>query len=391
MRNAVPLFLILSVLAIMLVAGCTFTAPSTEQPSVQQVVPSCTPIWDCSMWSPCISGTQTRNCQDYNRCGVTTNKPSVTQSCCEENWACTSYGSCTSSGVQYRTCTDLNYCGTTVNKPSESMSCAISQPEQILWNSKTYYYTEPYYGNYCDKIDQYDSSVRQALAEATINHPMNGTTADIYQLFDIYDWVRKNIVYQTSPLAGIPYSPSQTLATRTGDCKNQAVLIASMVEALGAEARVIADIECKHAYAMVRFGPTDMNMTSYTQAIAIHYGYNKSIKYSRNDEGVWVIFDPAGGTYPGDTLEACYGSKTVYEIRTCVECANLYPNTPYTYVDHCYSHCPSDTITASQYACENCQEGLQACNNQCLRCIDPNQYLATDCRCYDRYAGTPWG
>lgn len=42
---------------------------------------------------------------------------------CVEDWNCTAWSAC-SGGVQTRTCTDLNACGTTLNKPAESQSCS---------------------------------------------------------------------------------------------------------------------------------------------------------------------------------------------------------------------------------------------------------------------------
>jgi len=339
--------------------------------------PTCNPNWYCNDWSLCKGGTETRTCRDINNCGIMTNKPSETNSClCTESWACTSYGSCTSSGVQYRTCTDTNYCGTTFNKPTESTYCNIPQPEKS-WSFTSYENTEPYFGSYCDKINPYDLSVRQAAADAIRNHP---GAYSVDQLFDVYDWVRKNIMYQSVALAGIPYSPSQTLATRSGDCKNQAVLIASMIGAIGGTAKVVANVECEHSYAIVLFGSPDMDMTSFSQAVTNHYGSNTRVTTQKNDKGVWVIFDPAGAIYPGSTLGACYGSKTVYEVTSCLYCVNQYPSNPYTYENQCYSQCPSGTITTNQYACGACTEGY-ACNNQCLHC-DPGYSLHTDCRCY---------
>jgi|GEM_PF-6896535 hypothetical protein len=52
---------------------------------------------------------------------------------CAENWNCTVWSSC-SSGSQTRTCTDSNSCGTTNNKPAESQSCS---PLSVAINSPT--------------------------------------------------------------------------------------------------------------------------------------------------------------------------------------------------------------------------------------------------------------
>lgn len=43
--------------------------------------PTCTETWSCSGWSSCINGQQTRTCSDSNSCGTAINKPSITQSC----------------------------------------------------------------------------------------------------------------------------------------------------------------------------------------------------------------------------------------------------------------------------------------------------------------------
>ena len=42
---------------------------------------SCTPNWNCGSWSSCLNGQQTRTCTDLNSCGVSTNKPTESQTC----------------------------------------------------------------------------------------------------------------------------------------------------------------------------------------------------------------------------------------------------------------------------------------------------------------------
>ena len=42
---------------------------------------TCTPEWECSEWSDCIDGSQTRECTDSNNCGDTFSKPPETTSC----------------------------------------------------------------------------------------------------------------------------------------------------------------------------------------------------------------------------------------------------------------------------------------------------------------------
>lgn len=207
---------------------------------------------------------------------------------------------------------------------------------------------EPYYHQYCDRIDPYDLEVRKAASEAIKN---DSGQYSVTQLFDIYDWVKSNINYQNVPLSGIPYSASETLATRSGDCKNQAVLIASMVGAIGGTARVVLDPTCQHAYTIVRFGSAGENLSWFKQAVYSHYGNNVQIITFVNNQGTWVIFDPAGGRYPGTTLTECTGNRTLYFMDTCMSCAQQYPETPYTYGNACYQSCPWGTSAVNKFAC----------------------------------------
>jgi len=107
--NYIPLFVILLV-GIVFISGCTSqTGNENSGQQSQQVTcnkpyilvgtsccldqndnsicdndetPKCTPNWKCSSWSDCSqTGTQTRTCTDENNCGVTTNKPTESQTC----------------------------------------------------------------------------------------------------------------------------------------------------------------------------------------------------------------------------------------------------------------------------------------------------------------------
>lgn len=242
----------------------------------------------------------------------------------------------------------------------------------------TYYENvEPYQSVYCTKIDPFDITIRSATADAIRTHAGSYSYS---QLFDIYDWVKKEIIYQNVPLGGIPYPPQETLITKSGDCKNQAVLIASMIGAIGGTAKVVVDPICEHAYTIVYFGEEE-NLNSFVDAVANHYGNEVYVNYFTMDGGIWVIFDTAGGWYPGDTLPECYGEREVYYITSCLTCVNTYSKMPYTYMDKCYSECPGGTISTTDYSCGACEQGYYSCNNECLKCPD-GYYLATDCLCY---------
>lgn len=92
--NSAPLFALL-IMSVLVISGCTQSdqVPTTAGPSevssdqappptTTREEPACTPDWQCSEWSDCSqSGVQTRSCADANDCGVTTDKPTASQSC----------------------------------------------------------------------------------------------------------------------------------------------------------------------------------------------------------------------------------------------------------------------------------------------------------------------
>ncbi len=285
---------------------------------------------------------------------------------------CENRGSVWCNGNCYHSCPT----GQTFECPLSGEPRCKQMPNNFTFTS--YENTEPYYSAFCDKIDPYDLNVRVAASNAIRN---DAGAYNINQLFDIYDWVKENIIYQSVPLAGIPYAPSQTLATKSGDCKNQAVLIASMIEAIGGTAKVVADPSCKHAYTIVLFGSSGSDISSFTQAVTAHYGSGVSVSYFTYKDGIWVIFDPAGGNYPGDTLPECSGNRELEFITSCLDCTNQYSNMPYTFGDKCYSQCPAGTISPNQYACTPCPEGSYSWNNQCVTCPSGDVF-GTDGLCH---------
>lgn len=262
---------------------------------------------------------------------------------------------------------------------SGQSGCVVNQNSSLSNNSFTTYTDQaPYYGAYCDKIDPYNLNVREASSLAIKNNP---GSYNINQLLDIYDWVKKNIEYQSVTSPNIPYPPDQTLATSSGDCKNQAVLIASMVEAIGGTAKVVADPSCNHAYALVYISNQSQDMQSIIDTISKHYNQQLYIQWITSGNENWLIFDPAGGLYPGNTLPECSGTRTVYYVNSCLSCEEQYPNMPYTFGNSCYSQCPSGTVSVNGHDCSYCQAGEYSYNNQCVTCPS-GYYLAVNGRCY---------
>jgi hypothetical protein len=49
--------------------------------TIAVVSQTCEPSWSCASWGNCLNSQQTRTCTDSNNCGVTTNRPALTQAC----------------------------------------------------------------------------------------------------------------------------------------------------------------------------------------------------------------------------------------------------------------------------------------------------------------------
>jgi len=61
----------------------------------------------------------------YNIYSPTISLPLQINLRCVENWQCTDWSDC-ENGIQTRTCTDLNDCGTTADKPATEQTCSVS-------------------------------------------------------------------------------------------------------------------------------------------------------------------------------------------------------------------------------------------------------------------------
>lgn len=107
----------------------------------------CQEDWSCSYWTTCSAGSQEFTCVDCNKCGTYDMRPEAcwtTRTCgttngdggnsggggssCNENWECSGWSSCV-SGRQTRTCTDLADCRTTYYKPATTRVCLAGLSE----------------------------------------------------------------------------------------------------------------------------------------------------------------------------------------------------------------------------------------------------------------------
>ncbi len=214
--------------------------------------------------------------------------------------------------------------GTIVDNESECSAEPLNESRIYSCNEFNRSWPCDIYMNvYCDKFLTTDLEVRKAAAGAISHHPGG---VSINQLLDIYAWVKENIFYQNVPPDfGKPYYPNETLMTKSGDCKNQAVLVVSMVEAVGGSASLRIAPNCTHAYTYVYVG-NESNKDVMMKAIRSRYpdAENESLYYfTRNISGkmeYWVLFDTAGAWYPGTTTEACLNATETAPSFAIYDC-----------------------------------------------------------------------
>jgi len=142
-----------------------------------------------------------------------------------------------------------------------------------------------------DVVDPFATNV---LASGILQN--NSDIYSIQAVADAFDWVRGHIayVYDTQDHW---QPPSQTPSWRTGDCKDQAILMASLIDQMGGDARV--NIINEHAFATVYIGDNGTNLTNVQRAISSHYGTDVPVYFLKGPTGYWLVVDTTGFPYAG--------------------------------------------------------------------------------------------
>jgi len=99
----------------------------------------CIPQWSCGNWGLCNNTKQqSRTCNDIGKQCVNKKPKIENQSCiCQESWECSAWSGCV-MGKNTRMCTDGRKCGTVASKPVESKGCQEVVPEYVPPPQQTY-------------------------------------------------------------------------------------------------------------------------------------------------------------------------------------------------------------------------------------------------------------
>ena len=210
--------------------------------------------------------------------------------------------------------------------------------------------------NHCDKIEPYDLTVRKSATDAISQHLNQRYSTS--QIIDVYAWAKNNIDYQNVPLDDFaPYRPSETIALKSGDCKNYAAVISSMILSIGGSARIVSIPQCTHAFAEVFIGKDYSLIENLAQEIKQQYQQDIEINVIKDSQGYWLILDGAGADYAGTT-----------EIKEC-----LNPNAERYYSYSCVSadgkinkqtYKKEYLSQAVSFLCDNCKS-VNDCQPEC--------------------------
>lgn len=167
---------------------------------------------------------------------------------------------------------------------------------------------------FADRIDP--MAVRTTAADIVSSEPTDGTGSwHTRQLAELHTYVNENITYTSDPRARNYVSPpEETLKTGAGDCDCQAVLVASLFEAVGATTRLALCQSYDNEYHML----AEVKLAdswSETSAVNTHLDrYYTSIGqsvdgfyYESDSNGIWYPADTAMGGYIGDIFQLSRG------------------------------------------------------------------------------------
>ncbi|MGD0817276.1 MAG: transglutaminase family protein [Methanomassiliicoccales archaeon] len=151
--------------------------------------------------------------------------------------------------------------------------------------------SEVYYSKVNKRIDL---AATKVIASNILTN--NSNVYSIQAVADAFDWVRDHIAYADDP-NDYWQSASETLSWRTGDCEDYAILLASLIDQMGGNARV--NIIDGHAFSSVFVGSNVNVLDNVSKAISSHYQTQVPVYFLNDTTGYWMVIDATGFPYAG--------------------------------------------------------------------------------------------
>lgn len=177
------------------------------------------------------------------------------------------------------------------------------KPMAEEYSPKYRYNTATYFEVINRLVEPSEPDVRGKAAEIARSYP---GAYNIYQVCALFDMVKENIEYVSDPRGNDVWEPATvTLKVGAGDCEDQAILLSSMLEAVGGTTRVY--LTDSHAFAAVYIGNEKNATEAAVKGIRTYYG-NVDVNYITDEHGSWLMLDPTSSLYagglPGQTAQA---------------------------------------------------------------------------------------
>jgi hypothetical protein len=117
------------------------------------------------------------------------------------------------------------------------------------------------------------------------------------QIAQAYEWVYSNIKYAEDSDGDYWQSTTETLSLGEGDCEDHAILMASIIGALGGNARV--NVISEHAFPTVYVGNDSSYLVPLRTSLNSYYGTEFQICFLQDSLGFWLVVDTTGFPYAG--------------------------------------------------------------------------------------------
>jgi len=139
----------------------------------------------------------------------------------------------------------------------------------------------------------------QTAGEVSVIREKYPGNYSLLQVLEAYEWTYANVQYQDDP-QDYWQSANETMARRTGDCEDFAVLMASFIGELGGNAQL--NLIDGHAFATVLVTTSASELPLVQVAVDSFYGtHDDSVRltYLHDGSGYWLVVDPTGTPYAG--------------------------------------------------------------------------------------------
>lgn len=161
----------------------------------------------------------------------------------------------------------------------------------------------PYFETINQLVEPAEPEIREKAVQVARTYP---GAYNIYQVCALFDMVKEKVEYVSDPRGNDIWEPANvTLKIGAGDCEDQAILLSSMLEAIGGTTRVY--LTNTHAFAAVYIGNGTDATSAAIKGVRAYYG-NVDVNYLTDEYGSWLMLDPTSSLYagglPGKTAQA---------------------------------------------------------------------------------------